>query len=76
MRQYEDMPADPEPDPRIVMVQRVVDLEQQCYATQREAEQMQKRAAVVRGELDDARRELFTLLGVGDDAKKQVAYRD
>lgn len=62
------MPRDPDPDPRIVAMHRVVDLEQAAYEHERASEQAQKRAAISREELAQARRELHDLLGVsGND---------
>lgn len=76
MRDYDEpttaMPAEPEPDPRVIAMQRVVDLEQQSYTAERESERRQKQAAVVREELAQAREELRNLLGFagsGDDSK-------
>jgi hypothetical protein len=58
----ENVPA-PDPDPRIVAMHRVVDLEQQCYEAQHEADRRAKQAAIVQDELSRAREELHNLLG-------------
>lgn len=58
-----DRERDSEPDPRIIAVHRVVDLEQQHQQAQQEAEQRRKQAVIIRDELRLARDELAGLLG-------------
>lgn len=50
-------------DPRIVAMHQVVDLERQHERAAHEADAMQKRAAIVREELREARDRLSGLLG-------------
>ena len=52
-----------EPDPRIIAVHRVVDLERQHQDAQQEADRRAKAAAILREELSQARDELSGLLG-------------
>lgn len=73
---YDAEPAEPEPDPRVIAMHRVVDLEQQCYNAQREAERRAKQAAIAQGELQQAREELHNLLGFsGVEGMKAPAER-
>lgn len=87
MSQYDDVPmaAEPEPDRRVVAMQRVVDLEQQHQWAQRDADERQKKAAIIGEELSEARDELHGLLGLpsksnvramsGEEARKIAGLR-
>jgi len=54
---------EPDPDPRIVAMHRVVDLEGQHQQAVWEVERRQKTAAILSGELREARDHLSGLLG-------------
>lgn len=77
MNEYPYEPAedtsDPEPDPRILAMHQVVDLERQYEQATREAEQRQKMAAIAREELSEARDLLAGLLGYPSNANKVKA---
>ncbi|MGY1773511.1 hypothetical protein [Blastococcus sp. SYSU D00813] len=60
----EAMPADQEVDRRVLAMQRVVDLEHQHSWAQRDADERQKKAALIGDELAEARDELHSLLGL------------
>jgi hypothetical protein len=61
--------APEEPDPRIIALHRVIDLERQYNSVSREAEDLQKRQSIVREELSEARDELNGALGLPSNAK-------
>jgi hypothetical protein len=69
----ENVATDPEPDPRIIAMHQVVDLEQQYEQATREAEHRQKLAAIVQNELREARDRLAGLLGYPSNANKPMA---
>lgn len=69
-------PREPDPDPRVIAMQRVVEAEKRAEYAFREAEERQKRAKIAHEELAQAREELHNLLGVSGTSVHGVKVED
>lgn len=71
-----DVEREPDPDPRVITMQRVVDLERQHESAVREVEYRQKKAAILGEELSGARDELYSLLGLSSKGMNVAPMSD